>query len=95
LEAFLAFQQLQFGLPFDEQLAQSGMQPAALLRNLRLMHDLDGEEALSVARLLVFGKDPQHFMPQSRLSAVAFAGADEDSDILDRREIGPLAADHR
>lgn len=26
-------------------------------------------------------------MPQSRLSAVAFAGIDEDSDILDRREI--------
>ena len=26
-------------------------------------------------------------MPQSRLSAVAFAGNDEDSDILDRREI--------
>jgi len=87
LEAFSAFHQMQFGLPFDEQLAQSGVKPAALLRNLRLMHDLDGEEALSVAGLLIFGKDPQRFMPQSRLSAVAFAGGDEDSDILDRREI--------
>jgi hypothetical protein len=26
-------------------------------------------------------------MPQSRVSAVAFAGPDEDSDLLDRREI--------
>jgi predicted HTH transcriptional regulator len=35
----------------------------------------------------MFGATPQRFMPQSRLSAVAFAGVDEDADILDRREI--------
>ncbi|HRY14836.1 MAG TPA: hypothetical protein P5330_03050 [Candidatus Competibacteraceae bacterium] len=35
----------------------------------------------------MFGVAPQRFMPQSRLSAVAFAGIDEDADILDRREI--------
>jgi ATP-dependent DNA helicase RecG len=37
--------------------------------------------------VLVFGAAPQRWLPQSRLSAVAFAGDDEDSDILDRREI--------
>jgi len=40
-----------------------------------------------LAGLLVFGKTPQQFMSHSRLSAVAFSGRDEDSDILGRREI--------
>lgn len=68
-------------------MAQSGVTLTTVLRNLRLLHELDGEQVLSVAALLVFGEAPQRFMPQSRLSAVAFAGNDEDSDILDRREI--------
>lgn len=85
--AFSAYHQVQFGMTLDEQLEQSGMELSTLLRNLRLAHRLDGELMLSVAGLLVFGEAPQQFMPHSRLSAVAFAGHDEDSDILDRREI--------
>ena len=87
LPAFEAYHELQYGLALEAQLAQSGITLATLLRNLRLLHELDGEQVLSVAALLVFGESPQRFMPQSRLSAVAFAGNDEDSDILDRREI--------
>ena len=87
LAAFSAYHEQQFGLPLEAQLAQTGLTLAMLMRNLRLVHELDGEQVLSVAGLLVFGEAPQRFMPQSRLSAVAFAGADEDSDILDRREI--------
>ena len=87
LPAFSAYHQLQFGLTLEEQLEQSGLDLHTLLRNLRLLHDLDGERVLSVACLLVFGQEPQRFMPHSRLSAVAFVGDDEDSDILDRREI--------
>lgn len=87
LSAFSAYHQLQFGLTLDEHMEQSGLDLHTLLRNLRLLHDLDGELALSVAGLLVFGEVPQRFMPHSRLSAVAFVGDDEDSDILDRREI--------
>jgi len=92
--AFSAYHRLQFGMTLDEhavstsKIEQSGLDLYALLRNLRLLHDLDGELVLSVAGLLVFGEAPQRFMPHSRLSAVAFAGNDEDSDILDRREIG-------
>jgi ATP-dependent DNA helicase RecG len=85
--AFSAYHQLQFGLTLEEQTEQSGVDVSTLLRNLRLLHDLDGEQALSVAGLLVFGEAPQRYMPHSRLSAVAFAGDNEDSDILDRREI--------
>jgi ATP-dependent DNA helicase RecG len=85
--AFSAYHQLQFGMTLEEQTEQSGVDLSTLLRNLRLLHDLDGEQALSVAGLLVFGEAPQRYMPHSRLSAVAFAGDNEDSDILDRREI--------
>jgi ATP-dependent DNA helicase RecG len=85
--AFAAYHRLQFGMTLDEHTEQSGLDLHTLLRNLRLLHDLDGELALSVAGLLIFGEAPQRFMPHSRLSAVAFAGHNEDSDILDRREI--------
>ncbi len=42
---------------------------------------------VSVAGVLICGNAPQYFLPQSRISAVAFAGKYEDSDILDRHEI--------
>ncbi|MCP4398730.1 MAG: hypothetical protein GY801_15705 [bacterium] len=77
----------QFGMSLDEHLEQSGLELSVLLRNVKLMHSLDNETMLTVAGLLVFGKDPQRFLPQSRVSAVAFAGVDEDADILDRREM--------
>ena len=87
LSAFEAYHRLQFGISVQEQLDQSGLDLNRLLHNLRLTHTLDGQVVLSVACLLLFGDQPQRFMPHSRLSAVAFAGVDEDSDILDRREI--------
>jgi ATP-dependent DNA helicase RecG len=87
LNAFDAYHQVQFGLTLDAQLNQSGIELPRLLRNMRLLYDLDGKYVLSVAALLIFGNSPQKWMPQSRLSAVAFSGEDEDSDILDRREI--------
>ncbi|MCP4108572.1 MAG: hypothetical protein GY749_23995 [Desulfobacteraceae bacterium] len=87
LSAFSHFHQVQFGMTLDEHIEQSNMTLPALLRNLRLAHDLDGELVLSTACILVFGKTPEQFMPHSRVSAVAFAGNNEDSDILDRREI--------
>lgn len=87
LPAFAAYHERQFGMTLDEHLEQSGVDLPTLLRNLRLAHDLDGELTLTVAGVLVFGETPQRWLPQSRLSAVAFAGNDEDADILDRREI--------
>ncbi len=84
---FSEFHQLQFGAPLQEHMEQSGATLPILLRNLRLAHELDGDFVLTAAGVLIFGKTPQRFMPQSRLSAVAFAGLNEDSDILDRREI--------
>lgn len=87
LSAFEAYHRIQFGMALEDQLAQSSLTLAELLRNLRLLHFLDGEECLSVAGVLLFAESPQRWLSQSRLSAVAFAGLDEDGDILDRREI--------
>lgn len=87
MTAFATYHQRQFGFSLAEQLDESGRDLPTLLQNLRLLHYIDGEPLLSVAGLLVFGEQPQRFLPQSRISAVAFADAHEDSDILDRREI--------
>lgn len=86
-EAFAAYHEAQLGLSLADHLEQSRLSLEVLLRNLRLADCVDGDWRLTVAGLLMFGADPQRFMPQSRLSAVAFAGGDEDADILDRREI--------
>ncbi len=86
-QAFDDYYERQFGSPLADGLRQAGLSWAQLLRNMRLLDDLNGVPTLTVAAVLVFGADPQLFLPQSRLSAVAFAGPDEDSDILDRKEI--------
>ena len=87
LAAFSNYHQRQFGIPLTEQLQESSIPLETLLHNLRLIHTMDGQVTLSVACVLLFGQSPQQFMPQSRLSAVAFAGTDETADIFDRHEI--------
>jgi ATP-dependent DNA helicase RecG len=87
LPALEKFHELQFGLPLAAQIEESRLPLTRLLTNLRLAHEVDGRWMLSIGGLLVFGVAPQQYLPQSRVSAVAFAGVDEDADILDRREI--------
>ena len=85
--AFGEYYQRQFGSPLADGLRQTGLSLEHLLRNMRLLDDLDGAPTLTVAAVLMFGANPQQFLPQSRLSAVAFAGLDENRAILDRKEI--------
>jgi len=85
--AFDAYYRQQFGVPLADGLQQSGLTLERLLRNMRLVDDLEGVPTLSVAAVLMFGTDPQQWLPHSRLSAVAFDGPDEDNLILDRQEI--------
>jgi ATP-dependent DNA helicase RecG len=86
-QAFGDYYERQFGLPLADGLKQSGLSLTSLLTNMRLMEELDGAPTLTVAGVLMFGESPQRFLPHSRLSAVAFSGQDEDSDILDRLEL--------
>lgn len=85
--AFDDYYQRQFGAPLEDGFDQSGLPLEQLLRNMRLLDDLDGVPTPTVAALLLFGTDPQLLLPQGRLSAVSFDGPNEDSDILDRKEI--------
>ncbi len=85
--AFDDYYNRQFGSSLADGLRQAGLSLEQLLRNMRLINDLDNTPTLTVAAVLIFGTDPQQFLPQSRLSAVAFAGPDEDSKILDRKEV--------
>lgn len=85
--AFNAYYEQQFGLGLTAGLQQASILLEQLLRNMRLLDDLEGIPTLTVAAVLVFGVDPQQFLPHSRVSAVAFSGVDEDSNILDRKEI--------
>jgi ATP-dependent DNA helicase RecG len=85
--AFGDYYERQFGVPLAEGLRQAGLSLERLLRNMRLLDDLDDTPTLTVSAVLVFGQEPQLFLPQSRLSAVAFAGLDENSNILDRKEV--------
>jgi ATP-dependent DNA helicase RecG len=87
LPAFSDYHERQFEMTVDEHCEQSGTALPSLLCNLRLAHKVDNDYVLSVAGVLIFSKKPQDLMPHSRVSAVAFAGSDEDSDILDRHEI--------
>jgi len=63
MTAFATYHQRQFGFSLAEQLDESGRDLPTLLQNLRLLHYVDGEPLLSVAGLLVFGEQPQRFLP--------------------------------
>ena len=76
--AFAAYYERQFGLPLADGLQQAGFGLPRLLGNMRLVEALEEAPVLTVAAVLVFAEDPQRFLPQSRLSAVAFGGTDED-----------------
>ncbi len=82
--AFEAFLQRTLGSGIDD----TGLPLQQLLLNRRLMTlDLDNVPRLSTAGLLVFGRDPQSRMYQSRLSAVRWAGDVTGETISDRQEI--------
>lgn len=85
--AFAAYYERQFGLPLADGLQQAGVDLPRLLGNMRLVDSLEDAPVLTVAGVLVFAQDPQRFLPQSRLSAVAFGGPDEDSELVDRHEL--------
>lgn len=80
IESFEEYYQQQFGEPISDV----NIPPETLLKNMRLMH-ADG--SLSLGGLLFFGKQPQLFLPYTRLSAVCFAGEQICEEFIDRKEI--------
>jgi len=62
----------------------------SLLVNTEFLHDGDRQPA-TVAGLLLFGREPARYLPQAKIDAVAYFGAEKDYDAKERRTLrGPL-----
>lgn len=70
-------------MPADEDLTGWQM----LLLNTELMAD----DGLTLASVLLFGRNPNKFLPQAGVDAVAFPGTDKDYAAIERKKLnGPL-----
>ena len=64
-----------------------------LLLNSDLLVEVRDSDNVSVAGLLLFGKNPNRRLPQAGVTAAAFAGAQKDYNTVDEERIrGPLAS---
>ena len=62
----------------------------ALLVNTEILHE-DAPHSVTLAGLVLFGRDPGRFLPQAKIDAAAYFGAEKDYDARERRTLrGPL-----
>ena len=62
----------------------------SLLVNTEFLHDSD-RQPTTVAGLLLFGREPARYLPQAKIDAVAYFGAEKDYDARERRTLrGPI-----
>jgi ATP-dependent DNA helicase RecG len=72
-------------LPQDEEALRN------LLINTEILSDEGDYPACSLAGLLLFGKKPYRFLPQSAIDAVAYPGLEKDYAALERAQLrGPI-----
>lgn len=83
----LPFFESYYQKQFEGTLEESDVALPVLLKNMKLLAEQDGTLLLTVAGLLLFGKDPQRYLPYTRLSAVRFAGTEISEQMDDRKEI--------
>ncbi len=83
---------------YFEQVRQQQAPPAEdsaaweeLLINTELMVQTDGRAVPTVASILLFGRSPRKWLPQSGVTATAWAGSEKDYATRERAELrGPL-----
>lgn len=64
-----------------------------VLRNFNLVGEDQGRLFPTVAGMLIFGKNPNRWLPQAGITAAAFRGSEKDYEIVDRDLIrGPLVS---
>lgn len=64
-----------------------------LLINTEIMVESGERSIPTVAGMLLFGKDPNHYLPQAGISAVAYPGKDKDYETIEATVIrGPIVA---
>ena len=61
-----------------------------MLVNTELLHE-DAPHPATLAGLVLFGRDPGRFLPQAKIDAAAYFGAEKDYDARERRTLrGPI-----
>ena len=64
-----------------------------LLINTEIMVESRGKAIPTVGGILLFGKNPNRYLPQAGISAVAYPGAEKDYEAVERKTIrGPIVA---
>lgn len=64
-----------------------------LLVNTEIMVESRGKSVPTVGGMLLFGKNPNRFLPQAGITAVAYRGVEKDYDAIERATIrGPIVA---
>ncbi|MDH3599717.1 MAG: putative DNA binding domain-containing protein [Candidatus Tectomicrobia bacterium] len=73
---------------YEQPLDAADVPLIPMLENMRfLVTDLRGESRLSLAGLLLFGKQPQDFLSHAYISAVRWEGVEAGETIIDRQDI--------
>ncbi len=84
LDAFGAYYQRIYEQPLDE----ADVPFTSMLENMRfLVTDLRGAHRLSLAGLVLFGKQPQNILTHAYISAVRWEGIEAGETIIDRQDI--------
>lgn len=74
---------------YDAPLEQAEVPLPKMLENMRfVVRDMDDVPCLSLAGLLLFGRQPQEHAYYARISSVRWQGVEAGEVILDRQEIG-------
>jgi ATP-dependent DNA helicase RecG len=73
---------------YDAPLEEANVPLLRMLENMRfVVKDVDKVPRLSLAGLLLFGRQPQEFIYHARVSAVRWQGVEAGEVILDRQEV--------
>lgn len=73
---------------YHQKLEEAEITRIELLKNLEVLTNYEGREVCSVAGLLLFGRNPQKYLPQTNISLVRYKGEEINNNIIDRDEIG-------
>ena len=71
----------------EPDLPQNFQELENILVNLDILIPGKDRNVVSVAGLLLFGKDPKRYLPQAGITATAFPGAEKDYDVIDEEDI--------
>lgn len=79
-----------FRLVHQQKVEELEISVIDLLKNLEILADYETDQVCSVAGLLLFGKNPQRYLPQASVSLVRYRGEQINDNIIDRAEIGGI-----